>query len=132
MNAPCPDCGAKIDYRSTERSPFENEWEPFCPTCGWPDAQDTAPTLDLEAIYDVLVEECGAHDDAGHVERAMFAHHFPECIEYRFQGDLGRGGKVWANNGDLYVTCYPEDETSERLTMIEQANARLAPLAVFP
>lgn len=53
------------------------------------------------------------------------------CTEYRFMGDLGFGGK-FRNNGNRdntpYVDCYPENETPERLKMIEAANKRLAEL----
>ena len=53
------------------------------------------------------------------------------CAEYRFMGALGFGGK-FRNNGNLnntpYVDCYPENETPERLSMIDRANERLAAL----
>lgn len=79
---------------------------------------------DHDGIYDVLVEECGAPE--GQDYRTDFAVHFPACVEYRFGGALGFGGKVWWSHDKLYVTCYPEDRTLERDTMIEHANARLA------
>lgn len=94
--------------------------------------------LDTDLIYDVLVEECGAHDSGD--KRREFAFHFPACREFRFQGALGLGGKVWAehhiNVGEISttwkftVTCYSEDGTPERRAMIERANARLAAGAV--
>lgn len=61
-------------------------------------------------------------------------HHFPDCIEFRFVGSLGFGGKVWSTSRDrpAYVNCYSEDETPERLKVIEQANARLAALGPPP
>lgn len=80
--------------------------------------------MNVEAIYDVLVEECGAWDSPDH--REAFAVLFPGCVEYRFQGSLGFGGKVWANRGSVYVNCYLEDLTPERAEAIRRANARLA------
>lgn len=79
---------------------------------------------DPEAVWQILVDECGAwdRDDSA---LTSFKHHWPECGEYRFQGKLGFGGKVWANRGEVYVTCYSEDETRERAAMIAAANARL-------
>lgn len=80
-----------------------------------------------EAVYDVLVEECRAHPD----DRATFVRNFDEHarLEWRFVGALGMGGKVWKQTRPmLFVTCYSEDETPERLAMIERANARLAAL----
>lgn len=87
------------------------------------------------AIYDILVEEAGA--DPGEYTTLAFPHHWPECREWRFKGDLGFGGKIWARriygkNGEaayhVYVTCYPEDKTSEREAIIQKTNARLAEL----
>ena len=55
-------------------------------------------------------------------------------FEWRFSGDLGYGGKFWRLEDDshpihemvkhspYYVTCYCEDETSDRLSMIKIAN----------
>lgn len=84
------------------------------------------------AIYDVLVEECGAplDDDS----RVMFGVYlagggaFP--FEFRFQGDLGFGGKFRATADACRwrVDCYPEDRTPERDEMVRRANARLAEL----
>lgn len=81
------------------------------------------------AVWQVLVEECGAWNGDEHALRA-FEHHWPGCVEYRFQGKLGFGGKVWANMGRVYVTCYPEDSTREREGMIAAANARLDAMAL--
>ena len=80
----------------------------------------------LNAIYDVLVDECGAYDSAD--ARSDFAVHWPACGEYRFQGKLGFGGKVWSPTmrSAPKVTCYPEDRTDDWAAMIERANERLA------
>ncbi len=72
-------------------------------------------------VWDVLVETCGARPN----QWSDFAHHFPQCREYRFQGDLGFGGKVWADSRRVYVTCYSEDTTAERADMIGAANSAL-------
>lgn len=77
---------------------------------------------DPKQVWPVLVTECGADPDG----LDNFVATWPECREYRFQGALGFGGKVWANLGKVYVTCYPENETAVRHAMIEAANARLA------
>lgn len=77
---------------------------------------------ELDAVWAVLVTTCGANtDDPG------FRVHWPYCGEYRFGGDLGSGGKVWAPTRDLAprVTCYPEDATNQRVKKIHKANKRL-------
>lgn len=75
-------------------------------------------------IWVILVEECGA-DPEGFND---FMRVWPDCVEYRFVGDLGMGGKVWANTGRIYVSGYPEDTGyghEDRAAMIRRANARL-------
>lgn len=69
-------------------------------------------------IYTVLVNICGAEESG----RMNFIHRFPTLTEYRFIGALEFGGKYYK---DGRVTCYPEDETPERLTMIKEANQQI-------
>lgn len=76
-------------------------------------------------VWGILVEECGAMDSA----REQFWTHWPDCVEFRFMGALGMGGKVWSTGGRVYVSCYREDETPDRLDMIRVANERLAQVA---
>lgn len=83
-------------------------------------------------VYDVLVKHCGARD--GEYDRADFMHahrdgaEYP-CREYRFIGSLGFGGKFWSDY--MTVSCYREDETTERLAAIESANIALAEMAAI-
>lgn len=73
-------------------------------------------------VYDILIEECGAPVNG----RISFVHnHSEDFREYRFQGSLGFGGKLYGDHRKLWVSCYREDETPERLAMIERANKRL-------
>ncbi len=48
------------------------------------------------------------------------------AMEYRFQGDLGFGGK-FRNYQDRgwYVDCYIEDETPDRKEIIKKTNEKL-------
>lgn len=71
-------------------------------------------------IWNVLVNYCGANADWQGFDQS-----FPACREFRFGGSLGFGGKVWCDHGRVYVTCYPEDETPERLDIISTANVLL-------
>jgi hypothetical protein len=88
---------------------------------------NTKPLTESQAktIYQVLVDECGAHagDSLGFVTE--FVSNEP-CREWRFQGSLGFGGKF--RYPRMSVDCYPEDETPARLTSIVAANKRLADL----
>lgn len=84
-------------------------------------------TIDLteqqkRTVWDVLVDACGARPE----QWADFNYHFPQCREYRFQGTLGFGGKVYADARRVRVSCYSEDRTPERDALIELANAALA------
>jgi len=89
--------------------------------------------IDLDAVYDVLVQHCGARDDDQRawfiegVQRQQEAGLGP--VEWRFMGALGFGGKFRIAHGRVYVDCYPEDETNERRGRIAVANHLLAELA---
>jgi len=77
-------------------------------------------------IWHILIDNAGAssntYDRHGFVIEAMSG----EWTEWRFIGNLGFGGKVWNNCGRVYVTCYRENETPERLDIIERTNKLLA------
>ena len=81
------------------------------------------------AVYDVLCREAGAREGACDYEEflASWPH---SATEYRFMGSLGWGGKVWYNapNARAYVTCYPEDATNHRQSVIARTNEALRAL----
>jgi hypothetical protein len=82
-------------------------------------------TAAANAIYDVLVEMVGALEG----QRADFVRSQEEgCVEYRFIGQLGMGGKFWNNNGRWYVNCYPEDVTRTKKRTIKKTDIKLAVL----
>jgi hypothetical protein len=80
-------------------------------------------------VFDLLVSIGGAHESL----RADFVYHHaretPPCDEYRFQGNLGFGGKYRRRTNT--VDCYLEDETPERLQIIKRLNEALARLAAL-
>lgn len=82
-----------------------------------------------QAIYAILMEECGAPE----VYRDNFIHAFGkqnrQPTEWRFCGTLGFGGKFWQNAGKWYVNAYAEDLTPVREKAMEAANRRLNELA---
>jgi hypothetical protein len=75
--------------------------------------------------YDVLVEVCGARED-WRTEFVAYLTNGDDRHEYRFQGSLGFGGKLYQNRDGVYVTCYREDKTPERQQAILKANEILA------
>ena len=83
----------------------------------------------LVYIYDILVIHAGAREEK--YEENQFVQcalewGFNDGFEYRFQGSLGFGGKIWLPvNGEPYVTCYQEDETLERRWVMEKTNKEL-------
>lgn len=84
------------------------------------------PRERAEAIYDVLQREAGAPAGGGVRENFVYIHTTEECTEFRFCGLLGHGGKYRAPRNK--VDCYQEDETPERLEIIERTNKALAAL----
>lgn len=82
------------------------------------------------AIYDMLVTEASAAADAD--SRFQFVAYVSErrtfaagTREYRFSGSLGFGGKFYVSGGRAYVSCYPEDQTPERLETIKRCNTAI-------
>jgi hypothetical protein len=78
--------------------------------------------------YDVLCRHAGARDST--LERMSFVMHTSgtrvhPTSEWRFGGTLGFGGKFWPNDGDPYVTCYPEDMTEKRAETVAAVNKLL-------
>jgi hypothetical protein len=85
--------------------------------------------IDWNEVYDILVDTCGAPEES----RSWFTAYEGKFTEFRFQGNLGFGGKIYYKNAltskghqkVLRVMCYPEDVNVERTRSILQVNARL-------
>lgn len=78
-----------------------------------------------EKVWSVVVEHCDAHeqDSRSFLPCATRGH----WTEYRFQGSLGFGGKVWHERGRSFrVSCHPEDSTPALEAAMATANAHLA------
>ncbi len=82
-----------------------------------------AMQLNANKVFDVLVKYAGARESL----RDDFVHNHP-CQEYRFQGNLGFGGKYYSRGNR--VSCYQEDETPERAQIIKQTNHHLTLLEI--
>ena len=87
-------------------------------------------------VYDILVEECKAPES---MRDAFVCHHINELHqvcekhayrsnEWRFQGNLGFGGKFWQSKERWYVDCYSEDMADMQKPIIDKANKRLSDL----
>lgn len=82
-------------------------------------------TFDIaNSIIDILVEHCGVNANRRKtiIDDLMWGN----LTEYRFQGNLGFGGKLNYNNSKIYVSYYPEDKTPEKELMVEIANNKLS------
>jgi hypothetical protein len=84
-------------------------------------------------IYDIL-EEIGARSDMRDI--FVYSHITDEFQrEWRFQGQLGFGGKFWNEYSyfdkkyEWRVSCYSEDENRKRLEIITAVNRKLKDLA---
>lgn len=78
-----------------------------------------------QKIYAILIKYAGADskDEEDFVYRVTNG-----CIEYRFCGALGVGGKFHASGGAAsmwWVNGYKEDQTTKSLKMAERTNYRL-------
>lgn len=91
-----------------------------------------------DRVWDILVEEVGADPDKTGWRYESFVQYLgmdvsPHCIgschEYRFEGNLGHGGKFRHDtSGSGSVSCYPENRTPNSEAAIERANQRLSEL----
>lgn len=83
-------------------------------------------------IYDLLADNGQVKFDPDwyYAEKEHFASYFIEegGREWRFQGDLGFGGKFRADGNRHYVYCYPEDETPKRKKLILNLNEAISKL----
>lgn len=77
-------------------------------------------------VYQILIEEVGAPPDEKQAFVYAQAINPEPCVEFRFCGALGFGGKFWNDGLRWYVTCYKEEETLARQEMIKKANERLS------
>ncbi len=84
----------------------------------------TPEELWVHRVFNILVDECRASERL----RNEFLIHWPGCREFRFQGGLGFGGKVYQQHARTWVSCYSEDRTAERDAMVLVTNAKLARL----
>lgn len=90
--------------------------------------------MTAQDIYQALEQTCGAptmkDDFLYHVgEFIAGREHQQHGLEYRFNGSLGYGGKLWLNDHECpRVDCYSEDMTPERRKMIKKANEALQAL----
>jgi len=77
-------------------------------------------------VWEILVAACGASFEGD--MREQFVYHAQResmgPLEFRFQGELGFGGKVYLEKPPR-VAYYPEDQTAERDEMVEAANEKL-------
>jgi hypothetical protein len=75
-------------------------------------------------VYNLLVDIGGAYES----DRDNFIYHHVEskygCDEWRFSGKLGFGGKYRSDYNR--VDCYREDETPQRIKLMEELNDALA------
>ncbi len=77
-------------------------------------------------VFEILIFQCGFKCDE--LDALKFLHNTSTRPndEYRFQGDLGFGGKLYTENGKFRVDCYPEDLTPKRAEIIRLANQKLS------
>lgn len=92
------------------------------------------PETTFRAAVQILKEECSNVPDCDDFLVEQFT--TQPWGEWRFCGNLGFGGKLYFStyphrNPDLYVDCYPEDNTPERAALIQKVNLRLAELLKF-
>lgn len=82
-----------------------------------------------EAVYALLAQQGQLRFDP--LTRSAFVEYFSGSAgvkEWRFQGDLGFGGKFWFRYQGHDFTCYPEDLTNERIELMKRLNDKIKAL----
>lgn len=82
----------------------------------------------LHRIWSILVCDAGASKSNAQRDNFVRTHmdaKYP-CIEFRFQGVFGFGGKFRRYDGKFYIDMYPEDRTPERIEIARKVNEKLA------
>lgn len=89
-------------------------------------AEAQSRAIGMATLYQILIEHAGA--PASGVASFITAQLQGDqpCPEYRFQGKLGFGGKLYYDRARGFtVTCYSEDLTEERKGILEATNRAL-------
>ena len=92
---------------------------------------DTIEEAWLEIVWDILERTCGAMPGMRDEFVSTATRYIKDgkSLEFRFQGDLGFGGKIWIEERrPIRVSCYPEDENPERVRKMAVANRWLKEL----
>ena len=82
-----------------------------------------------KACWAILVQDCGVNPASE--DQFLYDHLNSTCDEWRFQGNMGFGGKfrreaIYPSGERLYITAYREDTTPERKARIQAVNQKLA------
>ena len=79
-----------------------------------------------DTIYDILYEHCRAPWGLKNsFIQSVQDNNKSYPYEFRFCGSLGFGGKIFIDSNKIWISCYKEDETPERLATIRKVNELL-------
>lgn len=87
-----------------------------------------AVAVRADVAFSVVSACCGASPRRRAEFVAAVAQWLHEGVasEFRFEGALGFGGKLYTDHdGSMRVSCYPEDRTEQRDLMVQRANLQL-------
>lgn len=80
--------------------------------------------------FDLLVEYCQVRSNTYPGRDAFIDYYVNQGgTEWRFQGNLGYGGKFWRRHDGWDINAYQEDYTKERKAIIKKVNGLLKELA---
>lgn len=117
----CLSCGADFWSNAYEDNVVSIGYALYveCPVCKRHEHLKLPREHLLHRVWSVLVEHAGAKESMR--DEFLAVHDY----EFRFQGVLGFGGKVYGKH-TLHVDCYTEDYTPARRAVIERVNNILA------
>lgn len=93
---------------------------------GQPSPNELTPEDIFHRVWTILTTHAGALENERIAFVRTFAYGIPVATEWRFQGVFGFGGKFWRRFDRTYcISCYPEEETPEKLQIIDKVNQLL-------
>lgn len=97
----------------------------------WTPPSNAIRPAHAERVWALLEQYVGAKDPNDWKKKSFLRYvcvNEPFGHEFRFEGNLGFGGKFLNDGWRWVVTCYREDETAERLAAIDKVNEALLKL----
>lgn len=86
--------------------------------------------MNVEKIWSILMDNELTHPDGKDffIETFSKYQNTKKIFSFKLNGPLGRGGKIWYDNGRIVVTYYSEDFSESRQDLLDKVTEELEKL----